>query len=118
MKNSKAKATPRKPLGRRIGDSLREAVSALESGKKLSDVFRVDTIEIADPPTYGAADVKRLREQLGLTQRMLAKVLGVSAELVEHWEQGIRVPRPMACRLLSAVERDPEAFLRRVVVSK
>jgi DNA-binding transcriptional regulator YiaG len=111
-KNKKRPATKR--LGERITQGLTEALEALRSGEPLERRFRVDTIEIPDPPRFTPAAVRMLRAQLRVTQSMLAKILGVSVELVEHWEQGIRTPRPMACRLLNELRADPDGFIKRL----
>ena len=107
-----------KPLGQRVLDGLNQAIAAKRSGRPAGDCFRVDTVEVPDPPKYGAAQVKALREKIGVTQRVFARIIGVSPELVEGWEQGLHKPRPMACLLLGAVERDPSAFFRRTAVAR
>src|SRR5947199_9039486 len=96
-KEKRTSRTKGKPLGQRISQGLKELRDVLRSGEPLEQHFRVDYIDISDPPQFTAGDVKRLRRRLGATQRLLAKLLGVSPELVEHWEQGIRTPKPMAC---------------------
>lgn len=110
----KASKTRVKRLGDRITDGLTELLDVLKRGEPVERHFRVDHIEIPDPPAFKAADVKRLRARLAMTQRLFAKLIGVSSELVEHWEQGIRSPRPIACRLLNEIARDPTAFLQRL----
>jgi putative transcriptional regulator len=62
------------------------------------------TVEIPDAPTFNAKAVHTLRDRLGLSQALFAKLLGVSRKLVEAWEAGTRTPSPMACRLLDAIE--------------
>jgi putative transcriptional regulator len=111
-KTSKQPAVKR--LGQRITDSLTEGLELLRSGKALDKHLRVDVIEIPDPPRFAANDVRRLRSRLGLTQGIFARLVGVSVELVEHWEQGIRSPRPMACRLMHEIAQDPGGFLKRL----
>jgi DNA-binding transcriptional regulator YiaG len=51
--------------------------------------------------------------RLRVSQAVLAKLLGVSVELVEHWEQGVCEPRRAIRRLLDEIARDPAGFLRR-----
>ena len=50
-----------------------------------------------------------------MSQAVFAKVMGVSTELVQHWEQGIREPSGIARRLLDRVNADPAAFLAGIV---
>lgn len=63
-------------------------------------------------------DVRRIREQLGLTQAEFAKRFGLSQRTVEQWEQGRAVPDRPARILLAVIERDPRAVERAVVGSR
>jgi putative transcriptional regulator len=69
------------------------------------------------PPTrraYRPADVKRVRELLGVSEAVLAEFLGVNVNTVRSWEQGKRLPQPIACRFLSEIESDPAHWRRRI----
>lgn len=105
--------TPRSRVGAQIAAALTELRDALATGRPLEEFFTVRTVEIPDPPRYNAKKVRALRKRMGTSQAVFASLLGVSPELVEHWEQGVRVPRPVACRLLDEVSRDPRGFLQR-----
>jgi putative transcriptional regulator len=104
----------RKPIKQNLGDllvrSLGEVRDSLRGhGSKLN----LRTVEIPDPPAFGPDDVHNLRDRLGLSQGLFAKLLGVSRKLVEAWERGTRTPSPMACRLLDAISRSPSMYVRR-----
>ena len=114
MRKSTSKQHAVKRLGQRITDSLTEGLELLRSGKAIDKHLRVDVIEIPDPPRFAASEVRALRRRLGLTQGIFARLVGVSVELVEHWEQGVRVPRPIACRLMHEISHDPSGFLKRL----
>ena len=45
-----------------------------------------------------------------VSQPVFASLLGVSAVLEKAWEQGRRVPSPMACRLLDEMNHDPKRW--------
>jgi DNA-binding transcriptional regulator YiaG len=107
------KRTKRRSVGERIERALEELYRGLRSGKPLEEVFTVRTIEIPDPTPYDAKAVRRIRHRLVVSQAVFAHLLGVSVQLVEHWEQGIRKPQPMACRLLEEINRDATEFFRR-----
>ncbi len=52
-------------------------------------------------------------------QSMFAKLVGVSVELVESWEQGLRASRaPWRGRLLDEMHRDPSGYFARLVRSR
>jgi DNA-binding transcriptional regulator YiaG len=61
-----------------------------------------------------SADVKRLREVLGVSQAVLAAFLGVNVNTVQSWEQGKRLPQPIACRFLAEIESDPAYWRFRI----
>ncbi len=63
-------------------------------------------------------DVRRIREELGLTQAEFAKRFGLSQRTVEQWEQGRAVPDRPARILLAVIERDPLVVQRVVVGSR
>jgi putative transcriptional regulator len=60
-------------------------------------------------------DVRRIREQMGLTQAEFAKRFGLSQRTVEQWEQGRAVPDRPARVLLAVIERNPRAVERVIV---
>lgn len=57
-------------------------------------------------PMYKAEDVVRTRQALNLTQRALAKAMGVSTETVEEWETGKVEPSGIASRFLFLLDGD------------
>jgi DNA-binding transcriptional regulator YiaG len=54
--------------------------------------------------------VRATRDRLGVSVAVFAKLVGVSAKLVEHWEQGRRAPSTLAARLLDRINADPDGF--------
>jgi putative transcriptional regulator len=66
------------------------------------------------PRPYGPADVRRVRDLLGMSQALFARFLGVGANTVRSWEQGTRPPMPIARRFLAEIEADPEHWKRRL----
>ncbi len=58
-------------------------------------------------PDVAAADVKRMRKGLGLTQTALAKLIGVCAAAVTAWETGKTAPSRESRRLLGQLAERP-----------
>jgi putative transcriptional regulator len=56
-------------------------------------------------------DIKRLRDDFGLTQAQFAALLGISVRTLRNWEQGRRLPEGPARVLLQVAEKHPEALL-------
>jgi putative transcriptional regulator len=91
----------KKELFEELLQSVKEA-AAIERGKmKPSRTFEVKT----------ANDVVRVRTQLGLSQNKFARLLGISENTLQNWEQGRRKPAGAAKVLLKVAARHPEVVL-------
>ncbi len=64
-------------------------------------------VVVLPPPQLGPEDVRKTREALGVSQPVFADFLGTSASTIRSWEQGQKVPSPMARRLLGLIASDP-----------
>lgn len=80
--------------------SIREGAEILQGRKNPSRAFEVN-----------AQDIKSIRERLGLSQRQMANLMGVSVDTLQNWEQNRRKPRGAARTLLLIAARHPEAIL-------
>jgi len=107
----------RRPVAQRLREAMAELEAAMQSDRPLNEIFSIRTVEIAAPAQYSTKAIRAMRAKLRVSQRVFAELLGVSVQLVEHWEQGICRPRSMARRLLDEVNRDPEGFLLRHLTS-
>lgn len=56
-------------------------------------------------PPYDSARIKALREELKLSQAVLASVLNTSASTVRKWEIGDKQPSGPSLKLLNLLER-------------
>ena len=52
---------------------------------------------------WGAEEVQRLREHLGLTQAEMSELLNARQQTISEWERGRHRPRGPSARLLSYV---------------
>ena len=55
-------------------------------------------------------DVRHVRETLGVSQLSFARLIGVSVNTVQNWEQGRRTPTSPARVLLYIAEHNPSVF--------
>ena len=55
------------------------------------------------------AELKARRESLGLSQAALARLLPVSLDTLQNWEQGVRRPPTILDRALRDLERERAA---------
>jgi putative transcriptional regulator len=97
-----------------IMHGLRELAQAIKDGVPLEQRFTVRTVSIPEPRQYTPAAVKRLRDELGMSQMAFAELLGVSRIWVQGWERGVRQPSPLARRLLDTIRADPASWLQTI----
>jgi DNA-binding transcriptional regulator YiaG len=63
------------------------------------------------PKPLKPADIRSLRESLNASQVLFARLLNVSSNAVESWEQGIRQPRQATLKLLYIARKHPGILL-------
>jgi len=56
-------------------------------------------------------DIGRIRQKLGVTEAVLAEMIGVSEKTIRMWENGTAEPEKAVLLLLRIAERRPDAFL-------
>ena len=65
----------------------------------------------ARPKPLKPAAIRALRASLNASQALLARLLNVSSNAVESWEQGIREPRQATLKLLHIAKKNPSVLL-------
>jgi putative transcriptional regulator len=91
-------------------DEQRSTVLAVseKSGVK----FDLRSVELPQrPKPMKPADIRALREGLNASQALFARLLNVSSNAVESWEQGIREPRQATLKLLHIARKSPDVLL-------
>ena len=83
---------------------------AREVGRQHPERVRVAFVA-PKPGMYPPDRVRRLRAAMGMSQATFAQVIGVSRILVQSWERGVRIPSPLAARLLDTISADPWRWL-------
>ena len=83
---------------------VRELGSALRGDKKV--IIRTDRI---DPDSVAV-----VRSRMKLSQGEFARMLGISVDTLQNWEQGRRKPSGAARVLLKVAARHPEVVLEAV----
>ena len=102
-------STKKPRLGVRLVRGLTDIRDAIKSGEPLSKKFTVRKVVLdLEPEDFDAKAIRDVRESLGVSQALFAQILGASVDTVASWEQGIRVPTPMARRLLEEICRNKQ----------
>jgi DNA-binding transcriptional regulator YiaG len=74
--------------------------------------FDLRSVPLPDPPKpLKAAEIRALRASMNASQALFARLLNVSSNAVESWEQGIREPRQATLKLLHIARKTPGALL-------
>lgn len=103
-----------KSLGESLVERLGKFAEDLKTTPDVATRYTVRTVRLNIPQqTFQAEDVKRLREQFGMSQVIFAKFLGASAKTLQDWEHGTKSPSPIACRLLHEMRAEPEYWKSR-----
>lgn len=98
-----------------IKQGLTDAIE-YESGNL--PMVKVDRITVAPLHTYTANEIKTIRNQHGMTQRLFAEALGVSVKTVEAWESGTNNPSGVANRMLELLGQDSKLFEKYSIVAR
>lgn len=91
----------KKELFNELLQSVQEAVAIERGTASPSRTFTVTT----------ANDVVRTRTKLGISQTKFARLLGISEDTLQNWEQGRRKPTGAAKVLLKIAARHPNVVL-------
>ncbi len=108
----KSRQLPAEKLSRPVQEMVEELhaiCDAVEAGVRLEQVATVRTCAIdVRLPELSSAQIRSIRNSLGVSQSLFATFLGVRMPTVRSWEQGQRVPSAMARRFLGVIRDDPE----------
>jgi len=63
------------------------------------------------PKPLKPSEIRSLRESLNASQTLFARLLNVSSNAVESWEQGLREPRQATLKLLHIARKNPDVLL-------
>jgi len=61
--------------------------------------------------TFAESEVKKIRDQYGLSQDKFAILMGISTATLRNWEQGRRKPEGPARVLLQVAAKHPDVLL-------
>jgi DNA-binding transcriptional regulator YiaG len=99
-------------------EGLQEALEVrrgkVEPARRVRRPMTAREAVVQPPRRYQGPEAQQIRERLGLSQSVFARVLNASADTVKAWEQGKRQPDGMALTLLEIAENHPEALMSRI----
>lgn len=60
---------------------------------------------------FAPADIKKIRTQIGMSQREFSERFGIPVDTIQHWEQGRREPDRAAMAFYQVLSKQPAAAL-------
>lgn len=113
---------PRQTFGERLIQAMGEVVDIERGHRKPAAVHRyamtAREVEAEPAPELRAADVRKIRRDLDISQPVFAAALNVSPETVKAWEQGKAPPGGAAARLLQIVQLRPDVIRATILPRK
>ena len=89
-----------------------EQTRSSSTASRESGSLDLRTVELPPAPKpLKPADIRALRASMNASQALFARLLNVSSNAVESWEQGIREPRQATLKLLHIARKTPGALL-------
>ena len=68
--------------------------------------------ELPPPPRpLRPSEIRAIRRSFNVSQAVFARIINVSTNAVESWEQGVRHPREATLKLLTIAHKHPEVLL-------
>ena len=100
-------------------ESIKQGLSeAIEYEKGNLPNVKADKETVAPLITYSGAEIKEIRKQNNMTQRLFAEAMGVSVKTVEAWEADKNTPSGCASRMLELLKQDNTLFERCSIVER
>ena len=93
----------------RLEKSFGQAI-AFEQGK--GEEVYVRTVEIKEPKLLGPTEITKIRKRFKMSQPVFAKLLNVSKQTVQAWEQGRTEPSGISMRVLELASKEPVLFIQ------
>ena len=92
--------------GKRLIESAQQALDFARGTADSTD-YRVHIPE--------EVNVKKIREDLGMSQSEFAEHFGFSVRTLQEWEQGRSMPRGVARNFLIVLQREPEMVRKALI---
>jgi len=89
----------------------RELFEDLNKSIKEAGKIRRGRVKASRAFKYNAVDIRKLRKSVKVSQSQFARMIGVSVDTVQNWEQGRRAPRGPAMALLRVFEENPKVVV-------
>jgi len=90
-----------------VTDEIKQGLEEIINHTSGKTQLKKTVITIPETRQFTAGEVRQLREQLGYSRAVFAKMLGVSNKTIEAWEFGKSTPCGSSSRLLELWQSVP-----------
>ena len=91
-------------------DLKRSLSDALDYDRGKKTGLRVSQLP-PPPKPLSPGQIRAIRQSFNVSQAGFARIINVSVNAVESWEQGVRRPREATLKLLAVADKHPEVLL-------
>lgn len=95
---------------RDIFSELTEGFDALEQSRKGKITLQTSTLEVKEPVTISAEEIRSLRESLRVSRPIFANMLRMNVRTLERWEQNRGKPDQGSATLMQLIKSHPETL--------
>jgi len=100
-------------------ESIKQSLTeAIEYERGNLEGVKVDKITVAPIHAHTANEIKSIRANQSMTQKVFAEALGVSVKTVEAWETGTNRPSGIANRMFEFLAQDNSLFEKFSIVAR
>jgi len=100
-------------------ESIKQGLTeAIEYERGNIQNVKVDRIIISPLQIHSGDEIKKIRQQQHMTQKLFATALGVSIKTVEAWESGVNTPSGIANRMLELLSQDSGLLEKYSIVAR
>jgi len=99
-------------MKKEVFDELKGSLTEALGHARGKITLKTKNVSIPEAPKdLQAKEIIHIRERLGVSQAVFARVIGVARDTEISWEQGRRTPSGPALRLLEMAKRHPDDLI-------
>ena len=97
---------------RNIANEILQGLNEIKAHREGKITLRTYEVEPKPLPKLEAAEIRAIRDALGVSQAVMAYGLRVSKRTLEGWEQGRSAPNKQAVALMLLAKKYPDTITR------
>jgi putative transcriptional regulator len=95
---------------RNLFDEISSGIADMQAHRQRKVTLRTTKLVAPPVPHLRTGEIRKVRENLGVSQSVFAYMLRVNPRTLQRWEQGQNKPNDQAVVLIKLVEEHPEVL--------